>query len=66
MVNGMIHLHNNDDMRPRRNIIKVKKVMPWEVRQGHQEHKNTLFDNRPKRRRTRHDIDREWRQEYDM
>ena len=50
----MITLHNNDDMRqPRRNIIKVKKVMPWEVRQGHKEHRDTVMDNRPKRLRTR-------------
>jgi hypothetical protein len=55
MDNGMITLHNNDDMRPRRNhnIIKIKKVMPWEMRQGHQEHRDTVFDNRPKRQRTR-------------
>jgi len=25
-----------------------------------------LFDNRPKRQRTRRDIDRGWRQDYDM
>ena len=66
MVNGMITLHNNDDMRPRRNIIKVKKVMPWEIRQGHKEHRDTVFDNRPKRQRTRKSIDSQWRQEYDM
>lgn len=66
MVYGMITLHNNDDMRPRRNVVKVKKVMPWEMRQGHQEHKYTVFDNRPKRQRTRRDIDKQWRNEYDM
>ena len=27
--------------------------MLWEMRQGHQEHRDTLFDNRPKRQRTR-------------
>jgi hypothetical protein len=48
----MIHL-NEEDYRPRRNVVKVKKVMPWEMRQGHQEHKFTVFDNRPKRQRTR-------------
>ena len=62
----MITLHNNDDMRPRRNIIKVKKVMPWEMRQGHKEHRDTVMDNRPKRMRTRRDIERGWRNEYDM
>ncbi len=62
----MIILHNNDDMRPRRNVVKVKKVMPWEMRQGHQEHKYTVFDNRSKRRRTRNAIDNQWRHEYDM
>ena len=48
----MIHL-NEEDYRPRRNVVKTKKVMPWEMRQGHQEHKFTVFDNRPKRQRTR-------------
>lgn len=62
----MIILHNNDDMRPRRNVVKVKKVMPWEMRQGHQEHRDTKFDNRPKRLRTRKALDRQWRNEYDM
>jgi hypothetical protein len=65
----MITLPNNDDTRPRRkygNNIKVKVKKPWEVSTGHKEHKNTLMDNRPKRRRTRNDIDKEWRQEYDM
>lgn len=66
MASGMITLHNNDDMRPRRNIIKVKKVMPWEMRQGHQEHRDTVFDSRPKRRRTRQRVDKQWRDEYDM
>lgn len=62
----MIMLHNNDDTRPRRNIIKVKKVMPWEMRQGHKEYRDTTMDNRPKRLRTRRDIERSWRDEYDM
>ena len=63
----MITLHNNDDMRPRRNVIKIKKVMPWEMRQGHREHKtDTTFDNRPKRQRTRKAVDKQWRREYDM
>jgi hypothetical protein len=61
----MIHL-NEEDYRPRRNVVKTKKVMPWEMRQGHQEHKFTVFDNRPKRQRTRKAIDRGWRNEYDM
>ena len=62
----MITLHNIDDMRPRRNVIKIKKVMPWEIRQGHQEHRDTVFDNRPKRQRTRGAIDKQWRKEYDV
>ena len=61
----MIHL-NEEDYRPRRNVVKTKKVMPWEMRQGHQEHKFTVFDNRPKRQRTRKSIDRRWSDEYDM
>ena len=52
----MITLHNNDDMRPRRNhnVIKIKVKQPWEISTGHREDRgNTLFDNRPKRQRTR-------------
>ena len=65
---GMISLQNNDDMRPRRKYgkVKIKTKQPWEMATGHREHRDTLMDNRPKRQRTRHDIDRSWRQEYDM
>ena len=52
----MITLHNNDDMRPRRNhnVIKIKVKQPWELGTWHREDRgNTLFDNRPKRQRTR-------------
>ena len=31
MVNGMITLHNNDDMRPRRNMVKIKTKNQWEL-----------------------------------
>lgn len=65
----MITLHNNDDIRLRRNHLKIKlKVkQPWELPTGHrQDRTNTTFDSRPKRKRTRNDIDRQWRQEYDM
>ncbi len=64
---GMISLHNNDDtQRPRRNIIKVKVKKPWELPTGHKEHRDTVMDNRPKRMRTRRDIERSWRDEYDL
>jgi hypothetical protein len=33
---------------------------------GHREDRNTLFDNRPKRQRTRKAIDKQWRNEYDI
>ncbi len=69
MVNGMITLHNNDDMRPRRKYgkFKVKTKQPWEISTGHREdRRDTSMDNRPKRQRTRHDIDKSWRDEYDM
>lgn len=62
----MITLHNNDDTRPRRNAIKLKVKKPWELATGHREHRDTLMDNRPKRLRTRKDIDRAWRKEYDI
>lgn len=69
----MITLHNNDDMgRPRSRKdkfnfkIKLKSIEPWEVRKGHREDRaDTTFDNRPKRQRTRKDVERQWRQEYD-
>lgn len=62
----MIMLHNNDDIRPRRNYIKIKIKKPWELPTGHKEHKDTTFDNRPKRLRTRKSLDRQWRNEYDI
>jgi hypothetical protein len=63
---GMITLQNNEDIRPRRNHnkIKVKVKKPWEVSTGHKEHRDTVMDNRPKRQRTRKDIERGWRDEY--
>ena len=66
MVNGMITLHNNDDIRPRRNVIKIKVKKPWQVSTGHKEYRETTFDNRPKRLRTRKAVDKQWRNEYDM
>lgn len=66
---GTIMLPNNDDMRPRRKYgknIKLKTKMPWELPTGHKEHRDTSFDNRPKRKRTRKDIERDWRDEYDV
>ena len=63
----MIMLQNNDDMRPRRNIIKIKTKPAWEVPTGHKEDRaDTSFDNRPKRKRTRQAIDKSWRDEYDI
>lgn len=62
----MIMPHNNDDIRPRRNYIKIKVKKPWELSTGHREHKHTVMDNRPKRRRTRQGIDKGWREDYDI
>ena len=62
----MITLQNKEDIRPRRNIIKIKVKKPWELATGHRDHRDTLMDNRPKRLRTRRDIDKCWRQEYDI
>ena len=44
--------------------IKIKKR--WELPTGHKEHKHTIMDNRPKRMRTRQDIDKAWREEYNI
>ena len=69
MVYGMTMHHLNDDTRPKRNHnkIKIKVKQPWEVSTGHKENRaDTTFDNRPKRQRTRRDIDRGWREEYDI
>ncbi|NBW15171.1 MAG: hypothetical protein EBR82_44945 [Caulobacteraceae bacterium] len=66
MDNGMNMHQNNDDTRPRRNVVKLKVKQPWEVPTGHKEHRDTVMDNRPKRQRTRKDIERGWRNEYDM
>lgn len=66
----MITLQDNDYIRPRRkygNNIKLKVKKPWEVATGHKEnHSDTTFDNRPKRKRTRGAIDKQWRTEYDV
>ena len=62
----MIMHHLNEDTRPRRNVVKIKIKQPWEVPTGHREHKETVFDNRPKRLRTRGAIDKQWRKEYDV
>ena len=59
----MIMHQLNDDIRPRRNIVKIKVKKPWELPTGHREDRNTLFDNRPKRQRTRKSIDKQWRNE---
>ena len=65
MDNGLTMHHLNDDMRPRRNIIKIKTKKPWELSSGHKEdRKDTTIDNRPRRLRTRQDIERKWREEY--
>lgn len=66
MEYGMITLQSNDDTRPRRNVVKLKVKKPWELSTGHREDRNTLFDNRPKRQRTRDAIDKMWRKEYDV
>ena len=65
----MIMLQNNDDIRPRRKYgdkLKLKVKKPWELSTGHREHRDTVMDHRPKRQRTRKDIERGWRDEYDM
>ena len=68
MGNGTIMLPNNEDMRPRRkygNKLKLKVKQPWELSTGHKEYRDTVMDNRPKRQRTRKDIERQWRNEYE-
>ena len=66
MEYGMTMHHNSEDMNPRRNVIKLKVKKPWEVATGHREHRDTVMDNRPKRQRTRKDIEKGWRDEYNM
>ena len=46
--------------------VKIKVKKRWELSTGHREHRNTVMDNRIKRQRTRNDIDRTWRNDYDM
>jgi hypothetical protein len=43
--------------------IKVKKR--WQIPTGHKEHRDTIMDHRPKRMRTRKDIERSWRKEFE-
>jgi hypothetical protein len=46
--------------------IKFKSKKIWQLPTGHREHRDTVMDNRPKRMRTRKDIDKKWRDEYDI
>lgn len=47
--------------------VKIKVKKRWEVPTGHKEdRKVTTFDHRPKRQRSRNDVDKAWRNEYDM
>ena len=66
----MITLQDNDYIRPQRKYgsnIKFNVKKPWEVATGHKEnHSDTTFDNRPKRKRTRGAIDKQWKTEYDV
>jgi hypothetical protein len=59
MDNGMTSRRKYENIQ-----IKVKKR--WELATGHKEHRNTLMDDRPKRKRTRNAIDKDWRDRYDM
>jgi hypothetical protein len=58
MDNGMTSRRKYENIQ-----IKVKKR--WELATGHKEHRNTLMDDRPKRKRTRNAIDKDWRDHYD-
>lgn len=46
--------------------IQIKVRKRWELPTGHKEHRDTTMDNRPKRQRTRRDIDKGWRDEYNV
>lgn len=61
MDNGMTSRRKYENIK-----IKVKKF--WEVPTGHNTHRSGsgTMDNRPKRQRTRKDIDKSWQNEYDM
>ena len=64
----MITLQDNDYTRPRRKYgsnIKLKVKKPWEVPTGHREERYTVMNNRPKRQRTRKDIERQWKKELE-
>ena len=47
--------------------IKIKVKQRYQLPTGHKEDRgDTTMDNRPKRMRTRKDIERSWREEYDV
>lgn len=54
--------------KKRYETIHLKKKEKWECARGHEEHISGSgeHDSRPKRSRTRKDIERKWRQEYDL
>jgi hypothetical protein len=46
--------------------IKIKTKKQWELPTGHKEdQQDTTMDNRPRRLRTRRDIERQWQEEYE-
>lgn len=46
--------------------IKIKVKKHWQLPTGHREDRmDTTIDSRPKRMRTRKDIERSWREEYE-
>lgn len=46
--------------------IKIKTKKQWDTPTGHKEDRvDTSMDNRPRRLRTRKDIERQWQEEYD-
>ena len=45
--------------------IKIKVKKRWQLPTGHREDRNTIMDHRPKRMRTRKDIERSWKKEFE-
>ena len=47
-------------------VIKIEVKKAWELPTGAREHKNTIFDSRPRRQKTRQGVDKQWKKEYDL
>lgn len=63
----MFRTHKDIMCHKAKTTLRINIRNSWEVPTGHREDRtDTTMDNRPKRQRTRSDIKRAWRREYNV